>query len=90
MKRLLIVVALGLVSLASPQIGDLSHHLTPTLAAQEDPARITVYVTKTGEKYHRDECRYLSRSKIATTLKDAVANGYGPCSVCKPRRMHAN
>jgi hypothetical protein len=51
MKRLLLVVALGLVSLASPQIGDLSHDVTPAPAAQEDPARVTVYITKTGEKY---------------------------------------
>lgn len=45
----------------------------------------TVYVTRTGEKYHADACRYLSRSKIAVSLKDAVRNGYTPCSVCKPR-----
>src|SRR5688500_17421093 len=44
----------------------------------------TVYVTKTGEKYHDDGCRYLSRSKISTTLQDAKANGYTGCSVCKP------
>jgi hypothetical protein len=87
MKRLLIVVALGLVTIALPQLADLSHHFTPTLVAQEEPAKITVYITRTGEKYHRDGCRYLSRSKIATTLKDAIANGYGPCSVCKPPRL---
>jgi competence protein ComEC len=44
----------------------------------------TVYVTKTGKKYHRATCRYLSRSKISTSLKDAKANGYTACSVCKP------
>lgn len=44
----------------------------------------TVYITRTGEKYHADACRYLSRSKIAFSLKDAVANGYTACSVCKP------
>ena len=88
MKRLLLVVALGLIAFgALPHgVANLSHQFTPTLIAQEDPARIAVYITRTGEKYHRDGCRYLSRSKIATTLKDAVANGYGPCSVCKPPR----
>jgi hypothetical protein len=50
---------------------------------QQDPATIVVYVTKTGEKYHRDGCRYLSKSKIAMSLKEAAAR-YGPCSVCKP------
>jgi hypothetical protein len=79
-----LVVALGFV----PQsIAQLTNRLAPTLVAQEDPAKITVYITRTGERYHRDGCRYLSRSKIATTLKDAVANGYGPRSVCRPPRI---
>jgi hypothetical protein len=50
---------------------------------QTDPATITVFVTRTGAKYHRDGCRYLSKSKIPMTLKDAAAR-YTPCSVCKP------
>jgi cbb3-type cytochrome oxidase cytochrome c subunit len=52
----------------------------------QDPTAITVYVTKTGEKYHRDGCRYLRRSKIPMSLKEAAAR-YGPCSVCKPPTM---
>jgi hypothetical protein len=44
----------------------------------------TVYITKTGEKYHRGTCRYLSQSKIAISLANAKARGYTPCSVCKP------
>jgi len=44
----------------------------------------TVYITKTGAKYHRESCRYLSKSKIAIDLSDAIAKGYGACSVCKP------
>ena len=44
----------------------------------------TVYVTATGECYHRSGCRYLSKSRIAIKLKDAKAQGYRPCSVCDP------
>ena len=44
----------------------------------------TVYVTKTGSKYHNDGCRYLSQSKISIDLSAAIAKGYGPCSICKP------
>lgn len=44
----------------------------------------TVYITKTGEKYHRDGCRYLKKSQIAIDKDDAVAQGYTPCSVCNP------
>lgn len=40
------------------------------------------YITKTGSKYHRGGCRYLSKSAFEITEEDAVARGYGPCSVC--------
>jgi len=43
-----------------------------------------VYITETGECYHRDGCRYLSHSKIPISLHDAKARGYRPCSVCRP------
>ena len=54
-----------------------------SLSQRQDPHAITVYVTRTGEKYHRDGCRYLSRSRIPMSLAEA-AKRYGPCSVCKP------
>jgi hypothetical protein len=43
-----------------------------------------VYVTETGECYHRGDCQYLSHSKIPISLKEAKARGYRPCSVCEP------
>ena len=43
-----------------------------------------VYITKTGKKYHRAGCRYLSKSAIPIERKEAIARGYTPCSVCKP------
>lgn len=43
-----------------------------------------VYITETGEKYHRGSCRYLKDSKIEISLSDAIAQGYTPCGVCKP------
>lgn len=49
-----------------------------------DKQNITVYITKTGKKYHRAGCRYLSRSQIPISLKEAEAEGYQPCSVCNP------
>jgi hypothetical protein len=48
----------------------------------------TVYVTKTGEKYHNDGCRHL-RSKIEISLKKAIELGYGPCGVCRPPTAEA-
>lgn len=42
-----------------------------------------VYVTETGTKYHRANCRYLWHSKISMKLSEAKKY-YEPCSVCKP------
>ena len=44
----------------------------------------TVYVTKTGSKFHKSSCRYLKSSKITISLSDAKEKGYTACSVCKP------
>ena len=73
------VVTFGLwLAAASPLVLRPAH-----VHAEQDPASVTVYVTKTGEKYHRDGCRYLRQSRIAMSLKEA-ARRFDPCSVCKP------
>lgn len=50
---------------------------------EDEDASIIVYVTKTGEKYHRGDCRYLKKSKIEISLSEARGR-YEPCSVCDP------
>lgn len=60
--------------------GDLDETETSSSASDE----IIVYVTRTGEKYHRESCSYLRQSKIETTLSEAVEDGYTPCSRCHP------
>jgi micrococcal nuclease len=52
-------------------------------AAKSEPATPTVYVTFTGDKYHRDGCKYLAKSKLAMSLEEAKER-HTPCSVCKP------
>jgi hypothetical protein len=44
----------------------------------------TVYITRTGKKYHKGSCRYLKKSKIKTTKAKAKKQGYKACKVCKP------
>jgi hypothetical protein len=58
-------------------------HARPAMQVERASITETVYVTKTGGKYHRAGCRYLSKSAIPIALKDA-ASGYSPCSVCRP------
>ncbi len=45
---------------------------------------ITVYVTKSGEKYHRKDCQHLRKSSRAVSLTEALEKKYEPCSRCKP------
>lgn len=52
--------------------------------ATKDNGDITVYITLTGKKYHSPGCRSLAKSSIPIKLRDAVARGYGPCSLCNP------
>lgn len=44
----------------------------------------TVYITRTGAKFHRGSCRYLRESKIKISRSKAIAQGYEPCKVCRP------
>ena len=53
-----------------------------TLAPLKDTD--TAYITKYGKKYHRADCGYLYKSKIAILVGEAKEKGYVPCSVCNP------
>ncbi len=43
-----------------------------------------VYITRTGECYHRAGCSSLRRSCIPISLGDAVSRGYRACKNCDP------
>lgn len=43
-----------------------------------------VYITNTGEKYHRSGCSSLRKSKIEISLDKAKKQGYSACSRCDP------
>jgi hypothetical protein len=58
-------------------------------ARQQSPATQTssgdtVYITSTGQKFHRAGCRFLKKSSTPIARSEALARGYTPCSVCKP------
>ena len=49
---------------------------------QQEVNSQTVYITRTGEKYHRSGCQYLRKSCIPISLSEAQSRGYEPCSRC--------
>ncbi len=69
------------VSTSTPQGQTTS---SSQIATEDTSSSYTVYVTKTGGKYHRDGCRYLKSSKIAKDKSSAISQGYDACSVCNP------
>lgn len=77
----LIVSVLALVFLD----GQLAGYVSPQ--ADQSGSDQTVYVTKTGTKYHAAGCHYLTRSQFPMKLSDAVNAGYSPCSVCNPPNL---
>ena len=50
--------------------------LSATISAQN------VYITKSGTKYHKSNCKYLSKSKIEIDLKTAKEKVYDACELC--------
>ncbi|BBF43431.1 conserved domain protein [Lachnospiraceae bacterium KM106-2] len=45
---------------------------------------VTVYITNTGKKFHRGNCRYLRKSKISIKKSQAKKRGYTACKICRP------
>lgn len=42
----------------------------------------TVYITRTGNKYHKSTCQYLKYSRIGIRQSVAKEQGYTACSAC--------
>jgi len=76
----LLICALFIFSSISNALDSSRSSLNET----NQPTSKIVYITRTGEKYHRESCRYLNQSKISIELNEAIKRGYTPCSVCKP------
>lgn len=87
MKRLFLLLSLLALTLtSSPAQINTQARIAAANQAVAAPARReqTVYITRTGAKYHRGSCRYLSQSKIPVKKSIAISQGYEPCKVCRP------
>lgn len=59
--------------------------------SQSDPAtdasssaEKTVYIGKSGNKYHNKDCSTLKGNGNAISVSEAIAQGRTPCKICKP------
>lgn len=81
MRRLLTLI-FALLILVTPGAVAPAQQSAPQQRTQNKEQ--TVYITRTGRKYHRAGCRYLAHGSVPISLKDAQARGYEPCKVCRP------
>lgn len=57
--------------------------VTTTSAPVEDPESETVYITKSGKRYHKADCRHIvGHDVVEKTISEAEQDGYTPCKDC--------
>jgi Metal binding domain of Ada len=83
-RQRLLVLALCLTAAAAACRGRFAHAVGP------DEGRLVA--SKTGERYHRPECKLARRIAAKHLLyyrtgDDAYADGFTPCQVCRPEVM---
>ena len=65
-------------------INDSAGQIRQSSPLQQYDDDTTVFITSTGEKYHRYGCRYLIKSMIPISLGEARTSGLVPCPTCGP------
>ena len=53
-------------------------------AIPASPTADAVYLSRTGTKYHRQNCRTLKYAPVPISRVEAEKRGYMACKVCKP------
>jgi len=80
LKAVRCLVLCAVLAFPSAIAGPPSHASRAYQAASRQEC--VVYITRTGDRYHVDDCRYLRRSRIPVEKKEAIKAGYTPCKVC--------
>ena len=87
-KLVVMIFASLILLLLAFYIGTQTWYLWPFSAPDPEQVQLakeTVYVTKDGDKYHRQSCQYLSNTTPSQLTKlEAVEKGYQPCKICFP------
>lgn len=80
--RRLVTTVVALLLVLTPAITVPAQ--TPAPRQQIQNKEQTVFITRTGRKYHRAGCSYLAYSRYPLSLKEAQQRGYGPCKAWHP------
>lgn len=84
----LLVNALGITLLKEEQPTVPINTVPQTIEENQnytvDDIADTVYVTRTGKKFHRESCRYVKTDGVKPLSRDEATKKYTPCKVCTP------
>lgn len=86
MNKLFLIFAFLLISLGTTSgIGyeTSNNFANERFNTQKNKIEKTVYITKTGKKFHCQNCYHL-KSCISIDKSEAIRLGYTPCKICKP------
>ena len=78
MKRIFSLILLSILVLSGCE-----KNLKSDIVSYDKAENIIVYITDTGECYHKSDCYNLRKSKIKITLDEAVEQ-YKACHNCYP------
>ena len=78
-RRWWMVAAFALVLALPSSIGMAVPTLGHAAAEKKD---CTVFVTRTGNRYHKSYCSSLRKSRIPMSRSEAIKAGYTPCRRC--------
>lgn len=86
-KHVILITVLTIVVMVfSFYAGTQSVSVTsPATNIVTEQSQYKVCITKTGSKYHRENCRYVKGGYIEISLSDAKKM-YSPCSICNPQK----
>ena len=53
-------------------------------ALKDSEATVWIAASREGDRYHRENCRWIKDGKIEIPLSEAEKAGFTPCKTCKP------
>ena len=77
LKCFCVILLVIMLSLSVGCETDTDNSITESSETQE-----IVYITDTGEKYHKSTCFHLRYSRYAIGLEEALDRGYNSCKHC--------
>lgn len=77
LKRIFVVSTVLLMVVESFLTGEIK------INAAGASGETTVYVTKSGDRYHGANCGTLRKGYTTLTLQEAIDSGYKPCNICQ-------